>query len=84
VANTSTVNIKHFKFQPSPVSIATGDTVQWVNQDDMTHTVTADNGQFDSGPLNKNDTFSQTFTTAGTVNYHCNIHTGMKGAVTVS
>jgi len=84
VANTTIVNIQHFRFQPSPVSIAKGDTVQWVNQDDMNHTVTADNGQFDSGPLNKNDTFSQTFTTAGTVNYHCNIHPGMKGTIVVS
>jgi plastocyanin len=28
-------------------------------------------------------TFSQTFTTAGTFPYHCNIHSNMHGTITV-
>ena len=47
------------------------------------HTVTADDGSFDSKSLASNATFSQTFAKAGTFAYHCAIHPGMKGTVTV-
>ncbi len=56
----------------------------WTNQDDMTHTVTATNGAFDSGDLDKDGQFSFTFTKAGTFNYACNFHPNMKGTITVT
>ena len=45
--------------------------------------MTADDGSFDSKSLASNATFSQTFAKAGTFAYHCAIHPGMKGTVTV-
>jgi hypothetical protein len=46
--------------------------------------VTADGGAFDSGNLATGQTFSQTFSAAGTFAYHCNIHPQMTGTVTVT
>ena len=48
------------------------------------HTVTADDGSFDGGPLATGATFSQTFSTAGTFSYHCKIHPSMTATITVS
>lgn len=85
VPQTHTVEIKGVKFQPNSLSIGVGDTVQWINRDAIVHTVTEDNGKFDSGSLGKDDPpFSQTFSSAGTTHYHCEIHPGMKGTVTVT
>jgi plastocyanin len=69
----------------NPLSISAGITVQWNNSDTMAHTVTADDGSFDSGPLNPGQSFSHTFNAPGTFPYHCTIHgkTSMSGVVQV-
>ncbi len=46
-------------------------------------TVTATDRSFTSLALNQGESFSQTFTRAGTYNYFCAIHTSMKGVITV-
>ncbi len=56
----------------------------WTNNEVVPHTVTADDGSFSSGDLSKGDTFTHTFETAGTVTYHCELHTNMKAEVIVS
>ena len=38
-------------YLPSWYNVAVGTTVSWVNHDTTTHTVTEDNGLFDSGPI---------------------------------
>jgi len=90
MAKTVTVQIVDFAFNPKDVTINPGDTVQWVlNSTTYTHTVTAENGTFNSGMIfNKpGATFSQTFNTAGvTTQYHCMTHwhtNGMQGSVQV-
>jgi plastocyanin len=60
-----------------------GTTVTWTNDDGVNHTVTSDQGAFDSGPLATGQTFSQTFNQAGTFTYHCTIHPSMQGTVVV-
>jgi len=77
------VRIENFAFDPAAIQISVGETVTWENYDDAQHTVTGDNGEFDSGNLSKGQKFSHTFTTAGTFTYHCNIHPNMKGTVIV-
>jgi Cupredoxin-like domain len=61
-----------------------GQSVRWTNQDGAAHTVTADDGAFDSGSLAGGKSFSFAFDRVGTYAYHCNIHPGMKGTVTVA
>jgi plastocyanin len=77
------VSIVDFAFQPASIEVATGGTVTWTNTGQAPHTVTADDGSFDSGTLAPGATFSQTFATAGTFTYHCNIHPQMTATVIV-
>lgn len=84
-SQTWMVEIKNHAFNPKNTSINVGDTVQWTNRDAMGHTVTADDGSFDSGIMAATDPpYSWQFNSAGSVPYHCDVHPGMKGAVTVS
>jgi len=82
-AQQASVQIKDFEFTPSKVTIKVGGTVTWTNEGASAHTVTADDGSFDSGQLQKGKTFSRTFDSAGTFSYHCSIHSSMKAQVVV-
>jgi plastocyanin len=78
------VKIAGFAFGPQTLGAKVGESVTWTNQDGATHTVTADDGAFDSGNLAGGKAFSFAFDTAGTFAYHCNIHRSMTGKVTVT
>jgi len=84
VENPVTVNIQDDAFEPATTSIAPGTTVTWVNNDDEAHTVTADEGLFDSGRLDPGDSYSVWFDGSGTVAYHCEPHPHMTGSIEVS
>jgi len=77
------VTIQNLAFSPATLTVSVGTTVTWTNKDSTTHTVTSNTGLFDSGFLNNGATFSFTFNTKGTFEYHCSIHTTMHGTVTV-
>jgi plastocyanin len=70
-------------FAPNPVTVAVGGSVTWVNNDNTTHTSTANGGSWNSGSLAPGRTFTMTFSSAGTFTYRCTIHPGMTGTVTV-
>jgi plastocyanin len=70
-------------FSPATLEVAVGDTVTWVNEDDTEHTVTANDGAFDSGTLAERATFSFTFDTAGEFAYRCLFHDSMQGTIVV-
>jgi plastocyanin len=76
--------IQNFAFHPPTASVKVRQKVAWKNADKITHTVTADNGSFDSGDLNPGASFSSAFAKSATVKYHCSIHTFMHGTVQVS
>jgi len=78
------VDISGFAFSQPDLQIAAGTTVTWTNQDSANHTVTSDDGAFDSGQLAQGDTYSWTFDTPGTYTYHCANHPNMTASVTVS
>ena|SRR5690349_16341381 len=71
-------------YSPGTVTIKVGDSVNWVNNDNVAHTSTSNNGTtFNSGLINPGASFRSTFNTAGSFPYHCTIHPGMVGTVTV-
>lgn len=84
-------------FSPNPVNIKVGDTVTWVNDDTLFHTVVSGNPSgggetgkvFDSGLsgptalTTKGKTFSHTFTEKGEFPYFCQLHPTMIGKVIV-
>ena len=78
--NTVTVNLQDFQFAPKTLTITKGTTVVFINLDNAKHTVTADDGQFDSKDIPPGGKFSFTSTEAGTFPYHCEFH-GDKGGV---
>ena len=77
------VSIEDFYFEPPDAAVQPGDTIMWINEGAHSHTVTSDDGQFDSGVLNPGDSYKVTFEGRGTITYHCNIHPFMRGSVTV-
>ncbi len=79
----ATVHMKGATFDPADVSVAEGQTVEFVNDDDAPHTVTAGNNAFDSGNLEPGHSWSHTFTKAGTFAYGCTYHSWMHGTVKV-
>lgn len=86
------VRIVHAKFVPADVTVTVGDTVTWANEDEDGHSITADDGSFDSHPDCSEDTqdkclpaggsWSHTFDKAGRYPYHSRTE-GQKGVVVV-
>lgn len=87
LGGTATVIIQNFTYQPQDLRVPVGTTVTWVNNDSAPHTVTANDGRFDSKRLDPGQSFSYTFDQVGTFPYYCLFHgspgTGMTGTVTV-
>jgi plastocyanin len=87
-ADTANVAVGDNTFTASTITITEGDTVVWTDNGVRPHTVTADDASFDSGNLSTGQTFSRTFTTAGTIRYYCKLHgaaggIGMSGTIVV-
>jgi plastocyanin len=80
------VAIKDFAFAPAALTVKVGAKVTWTNQDSDAHTVTSQGsgGALNSKAMNTGDTFSYTFTKAGTYSYLCTIHPFMTATVTVT
>jgi plastocyanin len=73
-------------YEPKDATVNKGVTVRWTNTGKLPHTVTKEEGpgpDFDSGTLQPGDTHAVTFTTPGEIAYHCTIHSGQDGSITV-
>jgi len=90
-AATQSVSIGDNFYSPSTVTITVEDTVAWTNNGQNEHSVTADDGSFDSSPncpnsgcLTNGDTYSHTFNSVGSFTYYCRVHGhAMSGKVVV-
>jgi plastocyanin len=74
-----------YSFSPLQVTVVIGvnNTVNWVNDDNAAHTVTAKDGSFSSGNMASGSTYTYTFTTPGTFTYYCAYHSWMVATVVV-
>lgn len=71
-------------FEPMSLTVAPGAKVSVTNKDSATHTLTATNGQFNTGDVAQNQTKTFTAPTKpGTYHYICNIHQYMMGTIIV-
>ena len=70
-------------FGQNPLTIASGTTISWLNDDNTTHTSAADGSQWSSGNIPPGGRFNFTFATAGRFTYHCQIHPNMVGTIVV-
>ncbi|MDA0654323.1 MAG: plastocyanin/azurin family copper-binding protein [Proteobacteria bacterium] len=95
------VEMNQAAFVPATVTVRVGDTVEWRNGTYNIHTVTTDPGMvrnranvsvpggaqvFNSGDLNRGQSYSRTFTVAGVYRYVSlsNENSGMAGTVIVT
>ncbi len=83
------IDIADNNFSPNKITVPVGATVVWTHKGQKPHTVTADDGSFDSGKLENGASFKQTFGKVGTFPYFCQFHggkgsEGMAGAIVVT
>ncbi|MEK7175381.1 MAG: plastocyanin/azurin family copper-binding protein [Patescibacteria group bacterium] len=76
------ITIDDFKFLPKVTTVKKGTKITWNNQH-IGHTVTGDNGDFDSDHLKNGMAYSRVFDTVGIFKYHCAFHPSMKGEIQV-
>jgi plastocyanin len=81
---SNSVSMENMLYNPSSLNVKTGTAVTWTNNDNVDHTVTANDGSFDSGNIKPGAKYSHTFSTAGTFSYHCTIHADMKASIVVA
>jgi plastocyanin len=93
VMNAPQLGANAFSPSSANISLASQNTVIWYNADfstyggsfGTTHHLKSDDGTtFDSGLLAPNGVFQTTITVPGTYAYHCEIHPGMTGTITVN
>jgi plastocyanin/uncharacterized membrane protein len=77
------VVMKQVHFNPPEIIVKRGDTVEWKNDDIFSHTVTAEDGSFDSGLIDPGHSWQMTFTNTRTVAYHCRPHPNMHAMLIV-
>jgi plastocyanin len=82
-AGLPVVRIANLAFSASELRVRAGTRVRWVNGDQLQHTVTADDGAFDSGLIDPSHSFEHVFDRPGTYSYHCTPHPFMHGRVVV-
>jgi amicyanin len=82
-APNAAVKIDNFSFGPPTLTVPVGATVTWTNRDDIPHTAVSTDGVFKSKVMDTDETFSYTFTKAGTYPYYCTVHPKMTGTVVV-
>ena len=71
-------------FNPNPTTMKVGQTVAWQNTDTTAHDATQDASKFGTGTVSPGAFSSPiAMSTAGTFTYHCTIHPGMIGTITV-
>ena len=80
---TNAMNKGANAYSPNPLAVTVGGSVTWTNTDSIAHTSTSDSGVWNSGAIAAGASFTATFPTAGSFTYHCSIHPGMVGTVTV-
>jgi plastocyanin len=83
-SSKSEVVIANFSFSPQTFTLPAGATVTWTNRDNEPHTVTSADNRFSKSPVLKpGQSFSNTFSAAGTYSYFCSIHPRMTGKIVV-
>ncbi len=77
------VTISNMRFSPAKITIEQGETVTWKLTDSMPHTVTANDGAFDSATMSRGEEYEITFDKSGVYDYYCKLHPSMKGQIEV-
>ncbi len=77
------VDIRNFLFSQRTMHVAEGTTVEWINHDQVEHTVRSDGGTWGSGHIRAGGGWRATFERPGRYTYRCDSHPHMRGVVIV-
>ncbi len=80
---THTIVIEDMKFTPAEITVHAGDQIIWINKDLVPHTVTAEDGKFDSKLIDAGKSWRFKPSLKGVAAYKCLFHPTMKAAFTV-
>jgi plastocyanin len=75
------ISIKNFQYSPDPITVKVGTKVTVTNDDGTVHTLTANDGQFDTGDLDGGASGTITIAEPGTYAYFCDVHNYMMGTI---
>lgn len=78
---TARVTMSNSTFTPASVTVMQTGSILWVNNDQQVHTVTANDGSFDSGDIQPGGSFGLAFNVVGPHPYRCKYHPEMTGLV---
>jgi 3',5'-cyclic-AMP phosphodiesterase len=79
------IGIDNFSFTPTPLTVAAGTKVTWINNDDVPHLIASTDQKFKSSPvLDTDQRFSISLTKRGTYRYFCALHPKMQGTLVVT
>ncbi len=86
-ANTTsaatTISIQNMTFNPNQITIKSGTNIQWVNNDNVQHQISSDNGAFQSNTLNPGDSYNFFFAKTGIYGYHDALNPTITGTIIV-
>ena len=80
---THTVVIEGTTFSPASLTVASGDSIMWLNKDPFPHTATSKAGGFDSQVIAAGESWKYVTRKKGDFAYLCTLHTTMKGVLRV-
>ena len=85
----SQVSVRVFQFRPGQLEVKAGTRVTWINQDDITHTVTSGtpeqrDGRFDQRLQGTSAATTVEFNDPGVYPYFCDKHPSMRGEIRVN
>lgn len=82
VTGVDEVIVRDGKFMPPVINVPAGTTVTWRFEDgDTPHDVKGDGFR---SPIQREGTYTFTFSTPGSYPYHCTLHSNMTGRVIVT
>jgi plastocyanin len=81
-AGTVQIRIDKMAFDPAKATAKLGDTVEWINNDILAHTATANKGGW-SVTMAPKQTGKVILKDAGDFEYFCKFHPNMKGQIVV-
>lgn len=79
----ATVKIVDFKFEPASLTVPVGTKVTWDEVGPTEHNTVSKTGEWESDILNPGQSYSYTFSKAGTYQYWCTLHPEMLATVVV-
>ena len=82
-SDTVRIAITEYEFSVGDITVGPGTYVLWVNEGEIAHSTTSDDGLWDSQLLSPGESYGRVFTEVGSHPYHCTPHPFMTARIQV-